>query len=202
MRDIGSVSNIVGVTSGIGIGNRETSINLSNGVGLSFSLSLAIVSKTMRDIGSVSNIVGVTSGIGIGNGETGINLSNGVGLSFSLAIVAKTMAIGAIADSSDQTWVVKTTIKSSIMKWQTSSNLANGVRLSFTLAIISNMTAIHSSVANGTNSADKSMAIVYTSDDTSRVAITIGYLPYSVWVTAHAGNSSKENSKHFHLGNL
>merc|ERR1719410_1629951 len=53
----------------------------------------------------------VTSGIGIGNRETGINLSNGVGLSFSfsLAIVAKTMAIGAIADSSDQTWVVKTT---------------------------------------------------------------------------------------------
>merc|ERR1712121_222788 len=131
----------------------------------------------------------LTSGVGIGNGETSINLSDGVGLSFSLsfAIVAKTMAIGAIADSSDQTWVVKTTIKSSIVEWQTSSNLANGVRLSFTLAIISNMTAVHSSVANGTNSADKSMAIVYTSDNTSRVAITIGYLPNGVWVTADTG---------------
>merc|ERR1712121_308362 len=131
----------------------------------------------------------LTSGIGISNRETSINLSNGVGFSFSLsfAIVAKTMAIGAIADSSDQTWVVKTTIKSSIVKWQTSSNLANGVRLSFTLAIISNMTAINSSVANGTNSADKSMAIVYTSDNTSRVAITIGYLPNGVWVTADTG---------------
>merc|ERR1712121_403794 len=131
----------------------------------------------------------LTSGIGISNRETGINLSNGVGFSFSLsfAIVAKTMAIGAIADSSDQTWVVKTTIKSSIVKWQTSSNLANGVGLSLTLAIITNMTAIHSSVANGTNTADKSMAIVYTSDNTSRVAITIGYLPNGVWVTADTG---------------
>ena len=74
MGDIGSVSNIVWVASGIGIIDRETSSNLSKGVWfwLSFSFSLAIVktmtiSKSMGDIGSVSNIMGVSSGIGIGN---------------------------------------------------------------------------------------------------------------------------------------
>ena len=193
MRDIGSVSNIMGVTSGIGIGNWETSSNLTNGVGFSFSFSLAIVAKTMRDIGGVSNIVGVACGIGIIDRESSSNLTNGVWLrlsfSFSLAIVAIGMSI---ADPSDHTWVVKTTIKSSIVKWQTSSNLANGPGLSLTLAI---MNTIDSSVANGTISTDKSMTIVNTSDDTSRVAITIGYLPNGVWVTTDAGNNSKNLCK-------
>ena len=198
MGDIGSVSNIVWVASGIGIIDRETSSNLSKGVGfwLSFSFSLAIVktmtiSKSMGDIGSVSNIVGVSSGIGIGNRETSSNLSKGVGFSFSfsLAIVETMMTI---TDSSDHTWVMKTTIKSSVVKRQTSSNLANGPGFSITLAIISMMDSIHSSVANGSNSTDKTMAIVYTSDNTSRVSITIGNLSNGVWVTTDTGNSSKD----------
>merc|ERR1719213_557714 len=159
------------VTSGIGIGV---------GFSFSFSLAIAIVAKTMRDIGGVSNIVGVACGIGIIDRESSSNLTNGVWLrlsfSFSLAIVAIGMSI---THSSDHTWVVKTTIKSSIVKWQTSSNLANGPGLSLTLAI---MKTIDSSVANGT--------------------ISIGYLPNGVWVTTDAGNSSKDNSNYFHLGNL
>merc|ERR1712055_142347 len=110
--DTSNDSNIVGVTSGIGISLRESIGNLSEGVGISISLGLTVsftlakvttIDTTIAKISTVTNstiarchtmaivdtsndtnIVGVTSGIGISLRESIGNLSEGVGISISL----------------------------------------------------------------------------------------------------------------------
>merc|ERR1719186_1950746 len=89
--------------------------NLSNGVGISISLPLTIVSakmsistisKTMAigDTGDDSNIVSTARSNSMGNGKTMSNLSNGVGLCLTLAIVS-IMSISNSSYNPNIVWV-------------------------------------------------------------------------------------------------
>merc|ERR1712042_172303 len=99
--------------------------------------------------------MGVSGHIGVVLRKTGINLANGVSISIGipLANAIVTQPISTMANVGDHTWVVKTTIKGSIVKGKSSVNLANGVwfSLGLTLAkMIESMIArVDCSVANG-----------------------------------------------------
>merc|ERR1719365_368361 len=103
----------------------------------------------------VSNIMGVSGNIGVVSWKSGINLSKGVSISIgiSLAIAIVTQSISAMADVGDHTWVVKTTIKGSVVKGKSSVNLANGIWFSLGLTLSkmmeSRIARVDCSVANG-----------------------------------------------------
>merc|ERR1711875_182488 len=125
-------SNIVGVSSSIGIVDGEPSSNLSNGVGIGIrvSLTLAIVvsSISMDGWGSIS----MDSRVSIG--------SMGVGRS-SIGSVSM-VDWGRVGCSSHNSNIVGVSSSIGIVDGETSSNLSNGVgigirfSLSFTLAIV------------------------------------------------------------------
>merc|ERR1719370_498680 len=102
-------SNIVGVTSGIGISLRKSIGNLTNGVGIriTVSLTLAIVSTIGTTIGTTISTKGTT----IAKVST---VSNGT--------IARYYPISIIY-SSDHTWS------------QSIGNLANGVSISISLGL-------------------------------------------------------------------
>lgn len=91
---MGDDTNIVGVTSDIGIVLRQTSSNLTKGVGL--SVSLAIVVAGDRDVGSIDTRSRLEKGGVIS--ETIVDLGIGPWLSLPLAIVA--MVTSNVAESS------------------------------------------------------------------------------------------------------
>merc|ERR1719320_334863 len=125
-------SNIVGVSSSIGIVDGESSSNLSNGVGIGIrvSLTLAIVvpSISMDGWGSISMNSRVSIGsMGVGRSSIG-----------SVSMVDR----GRVGCSSHNTNIVRVSSSIGIMDREPSSNLSNGVgigirvSLSFTLAIV------------------------------------------------------------------
>ena len=79
-----------------------------------------------------------------------------------------------------------------IGNWETSSNLSNGVGFSVSLAIVESRSSISivSSVANGSITRDKTMAIVYTSDEATS-SVAMGHLSNSVGITAYTGDEDK-----------
>merc|ERR1739838_682363 len=133
----------------------KTMSNLSNGVGISISLPLAIESTKM----SISSISSISKTMSIGDtGDNATvksmsNLSNGVGISISLPLtivstkmaissISKTMAIG---DTGDDSNIVSTARSNSMGNGKSMSNLSNGVGLCLTLAIVSIMSVSNSS---------------------------------------------------------
>merc|ERR1719447_247803 len=126
----------------------------------------------------------MTCSIGVVNGETSVDLSKGVGISIgvSLAIVTQTrVSMDSMADMSDRTWVVKTTVQCSVDKGNSSGNLSNGPRFSL-------------SVSNGSNSRHDTIAVVNTSDETT-MGISRGHLTNGVWVTADCCSKGKNQRK-------
>merc|ERR1712045_1085928 len=98
---VGQHSDIVGVASGVGVVDREAGSHLAQGVGISLSLSLAVVSSMNSRVGGVavvsaidsmadtsynSDIVGASSSIGVVDRESSSNLANSVGISLSLPL--------------------------------------------------------------------------------------------------------------------
>merc|ERR1712045_31085 len=180
---VGQHSNIVGVASGVGVVDRKASSHLTQGVGISLSLSLAVVSSMNSRVGGVavvsaidsmadtsynSDIVGASSSVGVVDRESSSNLANSVGISLSLPLAV----VSSMVNSRDSS-----------------------------IGVDSGSMGIDSSVANGTNSRDEAMAVVNTSDDTA-IGGTMGDLTHSVGVTAGAGNEGKNKGKGFHVGNL
>merc|ERR1711872_1028818 len=180
--DEAGVANVVGVASGIGIGDGKAISHLSDGVGLGLSLgltlaiksissisSIAIAAIAMGDVAGISNIVRVPGSIGIGNREAISNLSNGVGLGLGLGLrlsLSLTLAINSITS----------------------------------IASIASIAKV-STVSNGTVSRDESIAIVDTSDDS--VAIAMGNLPDGVrlrpGIRIYGGGGQKNNGCGSHL---
>merc|ERR1712168_977917 len=128
----GHNSNIVGVSSSIGIVDWETSCNLSNGVGISirvsFGLTLAIVVSrvSMDGWGSISMNTRVSIGsMGIGRSSIG-----------SVSMVDR----GRVGGSGHNSNIVGVSSSIRIVDGETSSNLSNSVgisiRVSLTLAIV------------------------------------------------------------------
>ena len=173
-------SDIVGVASGVGIVDREAVSHLAQGVGVSISLSLAVVGSvvnsrdggigvdgggigvgidTVAHSGDNSDIVGVTSGVGIVDREAGSNLVHSVGLGISLSLPLA--IVGSMVQGRD-----------------------SGV------GVHSGGMGVHSSVTNGADSGDQAMAIVDSSDDTA-IGVAVGNLAQGVGVTAGAGNEGK-----------
>merc|ERR1719474_847778 len=117
-----------------------------------FAKSIRVTKAHAAD---VSNIMGVSGHIGVVSWKTGINLANSVSISIgiSLAIAIVTQSISTMADMSDHTWVVKTTIKGSVVKGKSSVNLANGIWFSLGLTLAKMMESmiarVDCSVANG-----------------------------------------------------
>merc|ERR1719167_798354 len=83
--DSGDNTNVVRVSGGISIGQRKPVSNLSDGVSISFPLSI-VASMIARVANSRDNadIVGMAGGVGIGNGEAISHLTEGVRLRVSL----------------------------------------------------------------------------------------------------------------------
>ena len=173
-------SDIVGVASSVGIVDREAVSHLVRGVGVSISLSLAIVDSmvnsrdgsvgvdsrgigvgvdTVANSGDNSDIVGVASGVGIVDREAGSNLVGGVGLGISLSLPLA--IVGSVVQGRD-----------------------SGV------GVHSRSMGVHSSVSDGADSRDQAVAIVDSSDDTA-IGVTMGNLANGVGVTAGAGNEGK-----------
>ena len=169
---VGHNSNIVGVASSVGVVDGEAGSHLAQGVGISLSLSLAVVDSVvssrdsvgvvsaidaMAEAGHNSDIVGVASSIGVVDRESSSNLAQGVGISLSFPLA-----------------VVSSMVRS-----------RNGG-----IGVDSGGMGVDSSVANGANSRDEAVAIVNPSDDTA-IGGTMGDLAQSVGVTASAGNEGK-----------
>ena len=194
------VSRIMGVSGGIGVVEWEATIDLSQSVGLGLSITLSVI-VTMADTGDDSDVMGMTCSIGVVNGETSVDLSKGVGISIgvSLAIVTQTrVSMDSMADMSDHTWVVKTTVQCSVDKGNSSSNLSNGPRFSLTFSKMMNTNAMESrvddsSVSNGSNSRHDTIAVVNTSDETT-MSVSRGHLTNGVWVTADSCSKGKNLS--------
>ena len=75
-------TNIVRVASGISIGQRKSVSDLSDGVGVCLTLSIAIARVAYSS--DNADIVGVPGGIGVGNGEAIGHLTKGVSLRIPL----------------------------------------------------------------------------------------------------------------------
>merc|ERR1719336_2441058 len=189
------------MTCSIGVVNGETSVDLSQSVGLGLSITLSVI-VTMADTGDDSDVMGMTCSIGVVNGETSVDLSKGVGISIgvSLAIVTQTrVSMDSMADMSDHTWVVKTTVQCSVDKGNSSGNLSNGPRFSLTFSKMMNTNAMESrvddsSVSNGSNSRHDTIAVVNTSDETT-ISVSRGHLTNGVWVTADSCSKGKNQRK-------
>merc|ERR1719508_244216 len=125
--------------------------NLSNGVGISISLPLAIVATNMS-ISSISSISKTMAIRDTGDNTTVksmSNLSNGVGISISLplTIVSTNMSVSSISSISISSYnpnIVWVSSSECVVDRKSMSSLADGVGItvSFTLAI-------ESTVANG-----------------------------------------------------
>merc|ERR1719452_155013 len=121
-------SNIVGMTSSDGVGDRESICNLSNGVSLrisfSFTLAISVVVKT---------------GITIGNRGSSISHLSNTSISNTSSI--SSIGRGSIGGSSDNSNIVGTAISKGIGDRESIIHLSNGVGISirvsfsFTLAI-------------------------------------------------------------------
>merc|ERR1711931_245749 len=125
-------SNIVGVSSSIGIVDRETSSDLSNGVGISIrvSLTLAIVVSGV----SVDSCGGKNAGVHGGSSNYSRVSSRGSNNMVSVSEVSNTSisnmsSIGTVSNSSNTTdntiRVINTSYYTSI--GQARCNLSNGV---------------------------------------------------------------------------
>merc|ERR1719481_2395016 len=130
--------------------------------------------------------MGMTCSIGVVNGETSVDLSKGVGISIGVSLARVSM--DSMADMSDHTWVVKTTVQGSVDKGNSSGNLSNGPRFSLTFSKMMNTNTMesrvdYSSVSNGSNSRHETIAVVNTSDETT-MGVSRGHLANGVWVTA------------------
>merc|ERR1712033_85609 len=64
------------MTSGVGVVDGKTGMNLSDGVGLGLTLA----------VNSEASIVGVSCGVGVVDGEASMNLADGVGLGLGLTL--------------------------------------------------------------------------------------------------------------------
>merc|ERR1719452_61935 len=217
-------SNIVGMSSSDGVGDRESICNLSNGVGIrisfSFTLAISIMSKTgitignrgssiskisdtsisnMSSISSIgrgsiggssdnSNIVGTARSVGIGKGESIIYLSNGVGISIRRSF----------SFTLSKSIVVKTRITIG-NRGSSISNMSNtGIS---SRCSITNMSSI-STVANGTYSLHKTIAIVNTSYNTTVGASSCDLangVGISITVSIDSGQGQKDKCKGSHL---
>merc|ERR1719335_972752 len=80
------------MTCSIGVVNGETSVDLSQSVGLGLSITLSVI-VTMADTGDDSDVMWMTCSIGVVNGETSGDLSNGprFSLTFSKMMNTNTM---------------------------------------------------------------------------------------------------------------
>merc|ERR1712058_209022 len=121
------------------------------------------------------------------------DVSNIMGVSGSIV----TQSISTMANMSDHTWVVKTTIKGSVLKGKPSVNLANGVWFSLGLTLSKMMESmiarVDCSVANGSISRYDTITIVDSCDDTT-IGPSSGHLTNGVWITAD-GSSKGENQR-------
>ena len=79
----GDDTNIVRVASGISIGQRKPVSDLSDGVGVGLTLSIAIEARVAYS-GDNADIVGMPGGIGVGSGEAIGHLTKGVSLRIPL----------------------------------------------------------------------------------------------------------------------
>merc|ERR1719186_1189832 len=137
---ISSISKTMSIRDASNNTTVKTMSNLSNGVGISISLPLAIVSTNMS-ISSISQ----TMAIGDTGDNTTVksmsNLSNGVGISISLPLtivfskmsvssISKTMSMG---DTGDHSNIVSTARSNSMSNGKSMSNLADGVGVTVTV---------------------------------------------------------------------
>merc|ERR1719468_743307 len=132
----GHNSNIVGMASGVGIGNWKSSSNLANGVSislsfsLSFSLSLtlaiSIVGKTRITIGNRGSSIAKMSNTSIAKVSSISTVSN-----TSISMIGR----GRIGGSGHNSNIVGMASGVGIGNWKSSSNLANGVSISFSISL-------------------------------------------------------------------
>merc|ERR1719322_1315085 len=108
---------------------RQTSVDLSNGVGL--SISLAIVANMMKrssvgDMGDDTRVVSMTCSPSIVLRKTSMDLSNGVGLSFSISLAIVTMMKTIVTSVTNSTIsIVNTSDHATI--GETMSHLTQGI---------------------------------------------------------------------------
>merc|ERR1719167_1034588 len=81
--DSGDNTNVVRVPGGISVGQGKPVSNLSDGVSISFPLSIVAAESMIArvaDSGDNADVVGMAGGVGIGNGEAISHLAEGVSL--------------------------------------------------------------------------------------------------------------------------
>merc|ERR1719369_1919253 len=101
------------MTSGVGIVDGKTGMNLADGVGL--GLTLAINSEASIPLGDIvgeANIVGVSGGVGVVDGKAGINLADDVGLGLSLTLAVDSIVDARVGVAVDSTIVTNSTVDS------------------------------------------------------------------------------------------
>merc|ERR1711973_982678 len=140
----GHNTNIVGVSSSIGIVDGKSSSNLSNGVSISirvsFTLAIVVSRVSMDSWGSISMNTRVSIGsMGIGGDSIG-----------SVSVVDR----GGVGGSGHNTNIVGMSSSIGIVDGKSSSHLSNGVsisiRVSFTLAIVVSSISVDSCGGNNT----------------------------------------------------
>merc|ERR550532_1891527 len=133
----GHNTNIVGVSSSIGIVDGETSSNLSNGVGISIRVSLTLAIVVSRV--SVDRCGGKNTGVHRGSSNNSRVSSRSSNNMVSVSKVSKTSisnmsSIGTVANSSNTTHntirVINTSYYTSM--GQARCNLSNGVGITVT----------------------------------------------------------------------